>query len=310
MDTFLVFGLGLLCAAVGGELFIRGIVGVAQWMRVPARIIGVTLAAFATSSPELSVSTMAALEGKPQLGLGDALGSNVVNVALILGLALLASGIQTTHENVKRDFLVAMGIPIVIGILALDGIVSRTDGFLLLGIFLVWLTITIAEARRHRNAAEKGTAKRVSWRSAAMTAVGLAVLVAAGHLIVIGAKSIAGSLGLSEFVIGATLVAVGTGTPELATTVISNIRGHHELGLGNILGSNIFNGLLIVAVAAILYPISIHISALSVALIFGVLTVAASLPTKDGFIGRKRGVLLLALYAFYVVLILLQGHAS
>ena len=120
MNDYLALILGVVCAGIGGELFVRGAVGLASWARISPGIVGATVVAFATSSPELSVSINAALAGKPQIGLGNALGSNVVNVALILGLALLISGIQSPRDSIKRDFPVALLIPIITGVLFLD----------------------------------------------------------------------------------------------------------------------------------------------------------------------------------------------
>ena len=130
MNDYVALSMGVICAGIGGELFVRGAVGLAHWARISPGIIGATVAALATSSPELSVSINAALAGKPQIALGDALGSNIVNVALILGLALVMSEIQSPRDSVKRDFPVALLIPIITGVLFLDGELSRFDGFL------------------------------------------------------------------------------------------------------------------------------------------------------------------------------------
>jgi cation:H+ antiporter len=300
---------GLVCAGIGGELFVRGAVGLAHWARVSPGIIGATVAAFATSSPELSVSISSAIAGKPQIALGDALGSNVVNVALILALALLVSGLRSPRDTVKRDFPVALIAPVITGVLFLDGALSRIDGLLLLGIFLSWLVAAVIEARKQRSATEALIGERRGWLALILSVLGLAFLVGAGRLIVIGARGIAISFGVDDFVIGATIVAVGTSVPELATTVIATLRGHHEVGLGTILGSNIFNGLLIVAVAAIIFPISVDWRELAVALVFGLLAVVLTFPTRGGLIERRRGVFLLVLYGVYLFAVIFPKSA-
>lgn len=309
MNDYLTLLAGVGCAGIGGELFVRGTVSLARWARISPGIIGATVAAFATSSPELSVSLSAALAGKPQIALGDALGSNVVNVGLILALALVISGIQCPRSSVKRDFPVALVVPVLTGVLFLDGVLSRLDGFLMLGLFLAWLTATVFEAHRQRNAAAEVFGEQRKWLVVLFSLAGLAFLGAAGSLIVAGARGIAIAFGLQEFVIGATIVAVGTSVPELATTVIAKLRGHDEVGLGTILGSNIFNGLLIVAVAAIIHPISVSWREIAVALVFGLLVLAFTYPARQGFIARRRGVLLLVLYGVYLAAIL-QGQAG
>jgi cation:H+ antiporter len=304
MNDYVALILGVICAGTGGELFVRGAVGLAHWARISPGIIGATVAAFATSSPELSVAINAAMAGKPQIALGDALGSNVVNVALILAVALVISGIQSPRDSVKRDFPVALLVPVVTSVLILDGALSRFDGILLLSMFLIWLLAAIIEARKQRSASDKILGEHRGWLALVLCVVGLAFLVGAGNLIVAGARGIAISWGIDEFVIGATIVAVGTSAPELATTVIAKLRGHDEVGLGTILGSNIFNGLFIIATAAIIHPIALSWREVAVALVFGLVTVAFTFPTRRGFIECRRGVLLLVLYAAYLTAVL------
>lgn len=309
MNDYIALILGVVCAGIGGELFVRGAVGLAYWARVSPGIIGATVAAFATSSPELSVAINAAMAGEPQISLGDALGSNVVNVALILALALVISGIQSPRDSVKRDFPVALLIPIITGVLFLDGEISRFDGLLMLSLFLAWLVTAVIEARKQRNAAEEVLGEHRGWLVVISCVAGLAFLVAAGNLIVAGARGIAISFGIDEFIIGATIVAVGTSVPELATTIIAKLRGHDEVGLGTILGSNIFNGIFIVAVAAIIYPITVAWREVAITLVFGLVALVFTYPTRKGFIGRRRGVLLLVLYAVYLATILQRQAA-
>ncbi len=305
MNDYVALILGVLCAGVGGELFVRGAVGLAHWARVSPGIIGATVAAFATSSPELSVSINAAMAGKPEIALGDALGSNVVNVALILALALVISGIQCPRDSVKRDFPVALLIPVITAVLFLDGELSRFDGLLMLGGFLTWLVMAVVDARKQRSAVADVLVKPRGGRLVLLSSItGLAFLAGAGGLIVAGAKGIAISFGIDEFVIGATAVAVGTSAPELATTVIAKVRGHDAVSLGTILGSNIFNGIFIVAVAAIIHPITVAWHQVAAALFFGLSALVFAYPTRTGFIRRRRGVLLLVLYGVYLAIIL------
>lgn len=304
MNDYVALIAGLICAGIGGELFVRGAVGLARWTRVSPGIIGATVVAFATSSPELSVAVNAAMAGKPNISLGDALGSNVANVALVLASALVISGIRSPRESVNRDFPVAALVPVITGALLFDGVLSRFDGFLMLSLFLAWLVATIIEARKQRSAAGKVLGEHRGWNAVLFGVVGFGSLIAAGYLIVTGAKGIAGAFGIDPFVIGATIVAVGTSIPELATTVIAKLRGHDEVGLGAILGSNIFNGGFVVAVAAILYPITVNWREVAVALVFGLVAVVFAYPTHKGVIERRRGILLLVLYVIYLATLL------
>lgn len=307
MDFITLLG-GILCASIGGELFVRGVVGIARWARISAGIIGATFAAFATSSPELSVSVTSALAGTPQIALGDALGSNVVNIGLILGIALIFGPLHSPRDTLKRDFPVALLVPILLGILAYDGTLSRMDGAILMGLFLAWVTVMIAEVRRQRNAAAEVLGEPKHGRALAESAAGLVFLIVSGMLIVSGAKGIATAYGIDPFIIGATLVAIGTSAPELAITIISRLRGHDEVGLGTILGSNIFNGLFIVGIASLIAPIPVTWQEVSVGLVIGFLTTLCTFPLRGNLVERRRGILLLALYAVYIAA-LVQGQA-
>ncbi|MFA6313493.1 MAG: hypothetical protein WCV99_22075 [Sterolibacterium sp.] len=309
MSDYLALLLGVACAGLGGELFVRGAIGLAHLARVSPGIVGATVAAFATSSPELSVSISSAMAGEPQIALGDALGSNVVNVALILALALAISGIQSSRESVKRDFPVALLIPIITGVLFLDGELSRLDGLLMLSMFLTWLAAAVIDARKQRSAAQSVLGEHRRGRVAVACVAGLMLLVAAGKLIVVGARGLALAFGLDEFIIGATIVAIGTSMPELATTIIAKLRGHDEIGLGTILGSNIFNGIFIVAIAATIHPIVVDWREVAATLVFGLAALVFTYPSRQGLIERRRGVLLLVLYVAYLGTILQRPMA-
>lgn len=303
---YIYLAIGVLCAGIGGELFVRGAVGLATWARIAPGIVGATVAAFATSSPELSVSISSAVAGKPEIALGDALGSNVVNVALILALALVISPIKAPRDCIKRDYPAAFFIPIITALMFLDGTISRLDGVIMLCVFFVWVGATIMEVRKQRSAADEVLGSHGRLRIIAACLAGLVFLIFAGNFIVTGARGIAIAFGIQEFVIGATIVAVGTSVPELATTLIAKLRGHDEVGLGTILGSNIFNGLFIVSIAAIINPITVSWREVVVALTFGLITLFPVFPPRNGELGRRRGLLLLVLYLVYLAVIL-QG---
>ncbi len=306
MNDYVILILGLAAAGIGGELFVRGAVGLAKWARIPASIIGATIAAFATSSPELAIAIGASLDGTPQIALGDALGANVVNISLILGIALIISAIRVPQDIIRRDIPVAVAGPIVLVLLAWDGELSRVDGLILLAIFLVWLIAIVRHVRKKRSERTvEILAEHRHWLTIVSIVAGLGALILAGELVVSGAKGIAASYGLDEFVIGATIVAIGTTMPELATVVISKIRGHDEVGLGTILGSNIFNSYWIISVASLIYPSAeLPMREVGVALGFAAVTVALIIPGFRRTLGRRRGIFLVVLYISYVVTIL------
>lgn len=309
MTGAVLIALGVAAAVVGGEWFVRGSVALANRMRIAPGIVGATVVAFGTSSPELSVGVNAALEGSPEISLGDALGSNVVNVALILGLALVLAGATPRRADLNRDLPVALIAPLVAFGLAVDGTLGRADGAILLACFAAWLTVTARQAARERNDAAAILGEPNGARITRDALGGLALLILAGRLIVLAAKDIGEFLGWDAFTVGAVMVAVGTSTPELATTVVARLRGHDEVSVGTVLGSNIFNGLLIVGVAAVIAPIHVAGPELLLAIGIGVLSLLLVLPGRSDRLGRGRGAVLLALYLAYLIA-LLQVHGT
>jgi len=288
-------------AALGGSAFLRGVLGVAAWLRLPRALVATTLAAFATSSPELTVSSLAALSGRPEIGLGGALGSNVVNIGLILGGALLFGALVVRWAEWRRDFVLALSVPVLTLLLALDGTLSRAEGALLLTLFALWLTLVARQAIAHRR--ESMTADSAPGRPGRawlFLLSGLAGLLLAGRLFVTGASGFAEALGVHPYLIGVTVVAIGTSLPELVTVLLSRLRGHDDVGLGTLLGSNLFNGLAIVGVAATIHPIQAPPGQVVAALAFGVLMLLLMLP-HSGALSRQRGLALLAAYAVFIV---------
>lgn len=307
MPPWLSLVVGIAAAAIGGELFLKGVVGVASWARVPAGIIGATVAAFATSSPEVAVAVQATLAGAPQIALGDALGSNVVNIGLVLGLVLLFGPIQAADGSLRRDLPVALMAPVITALLLLDGNFSPLDAALLCVGFLAWLVFTTVAAFRERSAAAEVTGEERHGLAVLYCILGLLALVLAGNLIVTGAKWVGGLLGWEPFVVGATLVAFGTSAPELATSIISRLRGHDEVGLGTVIGSNIFNGLFIVALTGLRGAYQVSLDTVVTGLVFGLATVVAAWPSRSGVLAKSRCWILLALYGASIAVILLVG---
>ncbi len=303
----LVMLAGVLLACLGGELLVRGTVGIARWAGWPASIVGATIAALGTSSPEMMVGIQSALAGTPQISLGDVLGSNIANVSLVLALPLLWHQVTPERASVRRDFTAALAVPLLIALLARDGQLTRGEGCLLLGAFAIWLAMEVRHART--NATTRTEPGGVSaTRPLLLGLAGLGVLLIASKLVVSGGVGVAHALGWSTFIVGAVVVALATSTPELATTIVSITRGHHDVGMGTIIGSNIFNGWLIAGTVIVISPFAIPFAELLPSLVLGVLTILAIWPGKNGGIGRPRAVLLLALYGVYLAWSL--NHAS
>lgn len=294
---------GLILAALGGDRFVRGSVGLASWLRIPSGIIGATVAAFATSSPELTVGLLAAMDGRPELAFGDATGSNMVNLSVVVGITLLISAITVRWQEMRRElltFVVALGFVLVA---ALDSRIERFEAAAMILLFVGWLVRIVAEARLQRSRAD--ILGDTDHRAVIIDVVlGLVMLIVAGRLIVLGGKEIGEYLGWSQFVIGTVIVAIGTSAPELVTTVIALRRGEVGVGVGTVLGSNIFNSLFIVGIAGSIQPIDVDRPLTAVALGMSVLAAALLVPGRDGRLGRARGLTLLMTYVVFVGAIL------
>lgn len=296
--------LGILLAGLGGEAFFKGVVSLSRWARIPSSLIGLTVAAFATSAPELSIAITSAISDTPELSMGDALGSNIVNVSLVLGLTCILSPITVGAKGITRDLPVAIFQPLLIGILAADGEISRKDAGLLLCVFFIWLLLIFKEASDYRKESEQAHVQVNLIQSVFLIGLGVLLLFFAGESIVKGAEALGVYFGINPFIIGATIVAVGTSVPELATTFISSLRGNSDIGLGTVLGSNIFNGLFIISIAALINPISVQFHVVRTSLIFGLLGILLVMPSGSRRLGRGRGAILLLAYCSYVALII------
>ncbi len=298
MDIVLLLA-GIALAAVGGEFFVRGSVGLAAWLRIPPGIVGATVAAFATSSPETSVAILASLDGNSELALGDAAGSNLVNLGVVLGLTVVVTPLMVRMNDVRRELPVGIAAIGLMWVFAGDGAFTRIESAAFLSMFSAWMIWVVRDARRERAAVEalqNAPRRRVFIELAA----GLLLLVVAGRLVVVAAKGFGDWMGWSEFVVGSLLVAAGTSTPEFVTAMVAARRGHAEVGVGAVLGSNVFNTLFVVGIAGLIHPIAGEVQGLSLAVVLGIVGTLLVVPGRDGRLGRLRGVLLVAVYVAYV----------
>lgn len=298
MDIVLLL-VGIALAAVGGEYFVRGSVGLARWLRIPPGIVGATIAAFATSSPETSVAVLASLGGEPELALGDAAGSNLVNLGVVLGLTVIATPIVVGTADVRRELPVGIAAIGLLWVFAGEGTFTRIESAVFLSMFIAWMVWVVRDARRERAAVEalqNAPRRRVFTELAA----GLLLLIIAGRLVVVAAKGFGEWLGWSEFVVGSLLVAAGTSTPEFVTAMVAARRGHAEVGVGAVMGSNVFNTLFVVGIAGLIHPITGEVEGLSLAVALGIIGTLLVVPGRDGRLGRLRGALLVAVYVAYV----------
>ncbi|MGP3723365.1 calcium/sodium antiporter [Cereibacter sphaeroides] len=252
--VYILFVAGLLGLFFGGEFLVRGAANVARSYRISPMVIGLTIVGFGTSTPELLVSLNAALDGASSIAVGNVLGSNIANILLILGLTALIYPVAVDGRRVWKDLAFMVGAAILLWIMLLGDGLSRIEAGVLVAALVGFLVMSFLSGRTEAEETDTEALTPV-WKSALITLGGLVVLMVGARLLVDSSTQIARSFGISEAVIGLTIVAVGTSLPELATSVIAAWRRHSEIAVGNVIGSNIFNVLGILGITGLVLPI-------------------------------------------------------
>lgn len=320
--------LGLVLLVAGAEALVRGASSLARRIGMSSLVVGLTVVAVATSTPELAVTMDAVLSGAPDLAVGNVVGSNIANILLILGVSALVLPLTVRLRLVRIDLPIMVFLSVLLLVLALDGTVGQVDGLLLLLGFVAYTAVSVVLGRRP-DAGEAGpadaapAAEAVSATAAddkppasvlvslVLVAVGIALLVGGARLLVAGASNIAEALGVSGLVIGLTVVAVGTSLPELAASVVAARRGERDMAVGNIVGSNIANIGLILGLPAVLAGGGVPVPGAAIALDMPLMiaTAVALLPIAfTGFVIRRwEGAFFIALYAAYTAYLVLAA---
>ncbi len=308
---------GLVLLMVGGEAVVRGATGLARTLGVSPLVIGLTVVAFGTSAPELAVNVIAAWEGRPGISFGNIIGSNLANIGIIVGLTAIVKPIPITGMVIAREIpmmLLATAAAFLMGFDHVLGVgpdlYDRADGLLLLLLFLVFLYYTIGDfvkgrgavlAEREAEGFNPETQGGMS-RNVATTAAGLAGLMLGADLTVDAAANLARAFGVPEVIVGLTVLAFGTSLPELVASIIATVRGHAELAIGNVVGSNIFNLLLVFGVTAVVAPVSVPSGGHLDLIVMGVLSLLlfAVSASRNNQIIRGEAIILMVSYVSYI----------
>jgi len=310
MTVFLqvaLFALGLGFLYVGAEVLVKGSVRLATSFGVSKLIVGLSLVAFGTSAPELSLDVTAAFRGAVDLAFGDLVGSNIANVGLVLGIGALVRPIRVHKRLLRVEVPVVIGVSLVLWGLAADGAIGRGDAVLMLAGFSAFVVYLYRSALRAEPAVKQELAHLAQdesgrGRSAVMALAGLAGLIVGAQLMVLSAVALARTVGASELVIGLTIVAIGTSLPELATSVVAAYRGEADISVGNVLGSNVFNLLMVMSLIAIINPLPVQSRSLGFDLPIMVAFAIGLAPImfRGLAITRWEGGLLLGCYAVFL----------
>ena len=257
LDVLLII-IGVALVLKGADFLTEGASALARRMHVPEIVIGLTIVAAGTSAPELFVSVVSALNDTPDLAVGNVVGSNTMNCMLIVGCAAMVAPMTISRSTVRKDIPFAVMASILLTCIALDNYLGRVDGIILLLGFVVFMAYTLLQAKNGQAEPQTEVRQLNPWLSLLFLVIGLAMLVAGSNVFVGSASSVAAALGVSEGVIGLTVVAGGTSLPELATSVVAARKGQSAIAIGNVIGSNVFNILLILGMTAVISPLQIE----------------------------------------------------
>jgi len=314
------FVVGLLLLVLGAEALVRGASRLASALGISPLVVGLTVVAFGTSAPELAVSIGAALSGQASIALGNVVGSNIFNVLFILGLSALIVPLAVSQRLIRLDVPLMIALSVLVLVLSLDGVLGRGDGVLLAAGLVAYVGFSVRQSRRETSEIRAEYAKEVGvgpgttggWlKNAGLVLGGLALLVLGSRWLVDGAVSFARHLGVSELIVGLTIVAAGTSLPEVVTSIIAAVRGERDIAVGNVIGSNLFNILGVLGAASIVAPAGIEVSPAVVGFDLPVMIAVAlaCLPIffTGGVISRREGGLLLGYYVAYTLYVVLAA---
>ena len=307
--------IGVVVVLWGADRLTEGAVGVAERLRIPQLVIGLTIVAIGTSMPEFCVSLVSALKGTADLAVGNVVGSNIFNSLLIVGITAMVAPMTILKSTVRLDIPFALLASVMLAAFCYDGELTRLDAGILFGLFLVFMFITLQHAKRgekkeeseeNEDAKERERTMAV-WKMVALILVGLACLVLGSNVFVDGATKVAAALGVSDAVIGLTVVAMGTSMPELATSVVAARKGNSGIAIGNVLGSNVFNILLVIGLTGVINPMHIQgITWIDLSMLILSMVLLLLFSYTKYTIARWEGAVLTILFAGYMVWLIIN----
>lgn len=307
--------IGVVVVLWGADRLTEGAVGVAERLRIPQLVIGLTIVAIGTSMPEFCVSLVSALKGTADLAVGNVVGSNIFNSLLIVGITAMVAPMTILKSTVRLDIPFALLASVMLAAFCYDGELTRLDAGILFGLFLVFMFITLQHAKRGEKKEESEENEDVKereqampvWKMVALILVGLACLVLGSNVFVDGATKVAAALGVSDAVIGLTVVAMGTSMPELATSVVAARKGNSGIAIGNVLGSNVFNILLVIGLTGVINPMHIQgITWIDLSMLILSMVLLLLFSYTKYTIARWEGAVLTILFAGYMTWVVMN----
>lgn len=307
MKSILLLVVGFALLVWGADKFVAGASAAARRLGVPSLLVGLTIVAFGTSAPELAVSVTAALKGANEIAVGNVLGSNIFNLLVVAGIGAVVCPLVVSREIIRRDWPLSIGAAAVMLVMLVRGNnITRAEGIILLIFFAAVMTAQIRAALRARVGMEKEEEPMRTPFIVLYIVLGLVCIIAGGQLSVDGATGLARALGLSETLIGLTIVAIGTSLPELVTSLAAARKGENDIAMGNVIGSNLFNILCILGISAVLHPIAVAPTAIIDGAVLVVISVVFWLTSRRGKITRPVGAIMALGYVAYTAYLILR----
>ena len=311
--TIVLLIIGLIVLIVGGDYLVRGSSSIALRLNLSPLVVGLTIVAFGTSAPELVISVQSALQGSPDLAMGNVVGSNICNLALVLGITAVINPVRVQTNSIRVDWPMTMGTSILLFLAVREGYLEASEGIFFILILCTYLFFIIRQSRRDVLASKKEQEEEIPdapskqiWKDVGFIIIGCIGLYFGSEWFVGSAKDLALSLGVEERVVGLTVVALGTSLPELVTAAVASYKGQTDLALGNLMGSNIFNILSILGITSIIREIHVHVDILNKDIIWMLMITLMILPlmVMRREVGRVDGFILLIVYAVYIYTVL------
>lgn len=309
--NFILLIIGLFLLIKGADVFVDGASNIARKLKIPSLIIGLTLVSIGTSAPELSISVTSALQGMNSMSFGNVIGSNTFNILVVIGASALFTALTVSSDVKKFDVPILIGIYVLLALFAFvisPLALTRIEAAILLVLFVLYIALLIFRGRSEQTEDDSDEPIKKWYVSIILIAVGIAAIIFGGDLVVDSASAIAIKFGMSELMVGLTIVAVGTSLPELVTSVVAARKGELDIAIGNAVGSSIMNTLLILGVSAVLSPISIEPSALVDVIVMALSILIIFFTTlKKNSVGKITGASMLAVYVLYITYIIIRN---
>lgn len=319
MLKYVLLIIGFILLVKGADYFVEGSSNIAKLLKVPSIIIGLTIVAMGTSLPEASVSVNAALTGANELAVSNVIGSNIFNLLVVVGLSAVVMPMKVKRSVIKKEFPFSVIITVALLLLSLDNLIfgaavnslSRWDGIVMLVLFAIFLISTLRDAlkarKENQDFPDDGLPLKSPLISLVYVAIGIVGIVIGGELVVDSATQIAAAFGLSQTLIGLTIVAMGTSLPELATSVVAAKKGESDIALGNVVGSNIFNILLVLGTSAAIHPVLVNMESIADMVLLILLSLMSYyFVITDRKVNRIEGIIMVGAYALYMGYIIMR----